>query len=54
MNRIYGDKRELFSLTPKALANFSPTLGAQRQPWERFRNHDLTLKALGATNPFRV
>ena len=33
--------------TPKALANFSPVVGAQRQPWEGIRSNHPTLKALG-------
>jgi hypothetical protein len=28
-----------FENTPKALANFSPAVGAQRQPWESNYKH---------------
>jgi hypothetical protein len=34
-----------FDLTPKALANFSPAVGAQRQPWDT--------SATGGLNPER-
>src|SRR5215204_1608008 len=30
--------------TPKAFANFSPGVGAQRQPWDQNINSDRTLK----------
>ena len=32
------DKLNTKQLTPKALANFSPVVGAQRQPWRTARN----------------
>ena len=46
----------LGQITPKAFANFSPGLGAQRQPWVTNQKRDTTLKALGmcGANPFRV
>jgi hypothetical protein len=43
------------SVTPKAFANFSPVVGAQRQPWVSNQKTDETLKAFALkTNPFRV
>src|SRR5215213_4843150 len=33
-----------FESTPKAFANFSPAVGAQRQPWDIISNRDQTLK----------
>jgi hypothetical protein len=30
--------KALALITPKALANFSPAVGAQRQPWEKGNN----------------
>jgi len=42
-------------LTPKALANFSPRLERQRQPWGRSIKQNQTLKGFrGLANPFRV
>jgi hypothetical protein len=32
---------------PKAFANFSPGLERQRQPWDRIKENDLTLKGFG-------
>ena len=45
-----------FLFTPKAFANFSPEVGAQRQPWVAIVKNESTLKALGMckVNPFRV
>jgi hypothetical protein len=34
------------AITPKALTNSSPMVGAQRQPWGYQEKEDLTLKAL--------
>src|SRR6185295_17693045 len=44
------------SNTPKAFANFSPVVGAQRQPWDQIIKKRLTLKGLGmcGDNPYRV
>src|SRR5215217_1714797 len=33
-----------FESTPKAFANFSPAVGAQRQPWDIVSKRDQTLK----------
>jgi len=43
-------------MTPKALANFSPGLERQRQPWGCNNEEESTLKGLGmcGINPFRV
>ncbi|HJP92033.1 MAG TPA: hypothetical protein VJ875_08775, partial [Pyrinomonadaceae bacterium] len=35
------------SVTPKAFTNFSPRVGAQRQPWDRDLEVSQTLKAFG-------
>jgi len=41
--------------TPQALANFSPGLERQRQPWDQHIKSVLTLKGFAfKTNPFRV
>jgi hypothetical protein len=49
---LYGAQ---FEITPKALASFSPGLGAQRQPWEQ-SNPNLTKpdRVRRERNPFRV
>ena len=42
-------------LTPKAFANFSPVVGAQRQPWDHDFNAGPNPERVRlAINPFRV
>jgi hypothetical protein len=43
-----------FGNTPKALANVSPGLERQRQPWVDVKKYWLTLKGFGGHEPFQV
>ena len=47
MTRIKADGSDAASVTPKAFTNFSPWVGAQRQPWDRDLEVSQTLKAFG-------
>jgi len=47
---------EIRSNTPKAFANFSPAVGAKRQPWVRDNKKRINPERLGVcwNNPFKV
>jgi len=50
-----GDELHKFEITPKAFANFSPAVGAQRQPWDRKqKNRPNPERVRPKRNPFRV
>ena len=51
--RLLSDTGSVWILTPKALANFSPAVRAQREPWDSNKQSLETLKGFAIDEPLQ-